>query len=142
MNSKMKQFWTMLLLASILLAGLVVVNGCKRSESVALAEADVVKATVEGTNFCLGCALKKQKGAAAQCSIFGHKHALEVTRAVADDGKDLTGMRGWILHYLETEKSQHLINEHHGETLTITGKIYTQERVLEVDSLKEAVTPK
>jgi len=132
----------MLMLASILLAGLIVVDSCKKSGSVARAEADVVKAAVEGTNFCLGCALKKQKGAAAQCSIFGHKHALEVTKAVGEDGKELTGMRGWVLHYLETEKSQDLIIEHHGEKLTITGKVYPLERELEVDSFSEDVTPK
>ncbi len=114
------------------------VSGCADKDGVEI-ESDVIKAAVEGTNFCLGCALKKQKGAAAQCSIFGHKHALKVTRAV---GKELTGMRGWVLHYLETEKSQDLIKQHHGEELTITGKVYPLERELEVDSFKEVVTSK
>ncbi len=117
------------------------VSGCAEKDGVEI-ESDVIKATVEGANFCLGCALKKQKGAAAQCSIFGHKHALKVTRAVGKDGKELTGMRGWVLHYLETEKSQDLIKQHHGEELTITGKVYPLERELEVDSFKEVVTSK
>jgi len=126
--------WGFFLVVIVVMGWLVA--GCTEESSTEI-ESDVVKATVEGTNFCLGCALKKQKGAAAQCSIFGHKHTLEVTKAVGEDGKELTGMRGWVLHYLETEKSQEPIKQHHGEKLTITGKVYPRERTLEVDSFKK-----
>ena len=63
----------------------------------------------------------------------GHKHALKVSKAVDKDGKELTGMRGGVLHYLENEKSRDLIKAHHGEKLTIIGKVYPLEKVLEVD---------
>ncbi len=98
----------------------------------------VVEATVTGENFCVGCALKKEKGAGAQCSIFGHKHSLRVTRAIATDNTELVEMQGWILFYLETEISQELIKGHHGENITITGKVYPDERVLEVDKFKKS----
>ena len=47
----------------------------------------VIQANVEGNNFCLGCALKKREGAAAMCSVFGHRHSLRVARATADAGR-------------------------------------------------------
>lgn len=105
-----------------------------KSEKVALAKP--FEATVTGSNFCLGCALKKQFEAGSQCSIYGHKHSLRVTKAVAD-GKDVPQMNGWVLHYLETDKSQDLINKRHGENLTVTGKVYPNERVLEVASVEK-----
>ncbi|KKK66611.1 hypothetical protein LCGC14_2962350, partial [marine sediment metagenome] len=100
----------------------------------------VVKAKVAGVNFCLGCALKKEQGAGAQCSRFGHKHSLRVTQ-VTVDGKERADMQGWVLHYLETDKSQDLIHKHHGARLTVIGKIYSRERVLEVISFEEAPAP-
>lgn len=96
--------------------------------------AAVIEATLTGRNFCLGCALQKEKGAGAQCRLFGHKHAFKAARAVGEDGKELADLGGSVLHYLETEKSQELITSHHGETLSIRGKVYPLERVLEVDS--------
>lgn len=99
-------------------------------------EANVVNVTVTGKNFCLGCALKKEQGAKAQCSIFGHKHVLRVEKAVDAEGKDLPEMKGQILHYLETETSNSLINEHHKETVTIKGKVYSTEGVVEVESFE------
>ncbi len=128
--------WGFLSIVIVVLGWLV---SCTAREGISETEKeqpDVIRVTVEGTNFCLGCSLKKNKGAGAQCSIFGHKHALEVTKVVAEDGKELTEMRGWVLHYLETEKSQDLIKKHHGEKLTITGKVYPRERVIEADSFK------
>ena len=109
-----------------------------RSEPSGNKDKGVVEVTVTGNNFCLGCALKKEKGAGAQCSIFGHKHSLRVTKAIAADSTELVEMQGWVLHYLETEKSQELIKGHHGENITITGKVYSDERVLEVDKFKKA----
>ncbi len=100
------------------------------------AEAKAIAATVVGENVCLGCSLKKEKGAAAQCSKYGHRHALKVIAASAA-GKELPEMKGWILHYLETDNGQPMIKEHHGETLTLKGKVYVEERVLEVDKLEE-----
>ncbi len=99
--------------------------------------AGVIHADVEGKNFCLGCALKKKKGAAAQCSLFGHKHSLRVSRATGEDGKELADLKGWVLHYLENEKSKALIREHHGENVKLSGIIYSHERVFEVSSMEK-----
>ncbi|MBI3099483.1 MAG: hypothetical protein HYY93_14835 [Planctomycetes bacterium] len=104
------------------------------------AEPKVIEATVVGENFCLGCALKKEKGAAAQCSKYGHRHALKVSSATGA-GKDLPEMKGWILHYLDTDAAQPLIKEHHGETLTLKGKVYAEERVLEAAAMEEPKKP-
>lgn len=104
------------------------------------AAAKVVEATVVGENFCLGCSLKKEKGAAAQCSIYGHRHALKVTTATAA-GKNLPEMKGWVLHYLDTDNAQSFIKQHGGETLTLKGKVYIDERVLEVNKPDEAKKP-
>ena len=45
--------------------------------------------TVVGRNDCLGCALKKAEGAAAQCAKYGHRHALEVESATGAGGATL-----------------------------------------------------
>ena len=50
MNSKKKQFGTILLLASLLLVVLIVLNGCKKSEPAAPAETkEVASAAIEQT---------------------------------------------------------------------------------------------
>ncbi len=99
--------------------------------------ADGIEATVVGENICLGCSLKKEKGAAAQCSKYGHRHVLKVTSATVD-GKERPTMEGWVLHYLETDKAEPLIKEHHEDTLTITGTVYSEERTFEVSELVES----
>ena len=113
-------------------------EGAPKKEGEAAAPPGVIHASVEGKNFCLGCALKKKKGAAAQCSLFGHKHSLRVTRATGKDGRELAELKGWVLHYLENEKSEALIKEHHGEDVKLSGIIYPQERVFEVSSMAKS----
>ncbi len=95
------------------------------------AQLEVIDATVVGENICVGCSIEKEKGAAAQCSKYGHRHALKVTTATTA-GKEIPEMKGWVLHYLETDNGQPMIKEHHGEVLTLKGKIYSEERVFEV----------
>lgn len=90
-----------------------------------------VLTTVTGQNFCLGCALKKEQGAGAQCDKYGHRHALKVTNASAD-GKDQAEMKGWVLTYLDTDKAQPYITGKHEAVVKVKGKVYAQERVLEV----------
>jgi YHS domain-containing protein len=64
MNGKMKQFKIILFFASLLLAGLITLNGCKKSEPAALSEGDteqVVIAAVEQTACpVMGAAIDKQ----------------------------------------------------------------------------------
>ncbi|MEK7774289.1 MAG: hypothetical protein AAB305_00185 [Candidatus Zixiibacteriota bacterium] len=99
--------------------------------------ASAVEATLVGENFCVGCSLKKASGAAAQCETYGHRHALKVSAATVE-GKDVAEMKGWVLHYLDTDDAQSYIKEHHGETVTIKGKIYAEARVFEVSKQTEA----
>lgn len=108
--------------------------------SQASASAEVIEAVVTGENYCLGCSLKKEWGAAAQCSKHGHRHALKVTTATAA-GKEIPELQGWVLHYLDTDNGQPFIEEHHEETLTLKGKVYREARVLEVEKQKDAKKP-
>ncbi|MBI4575272.1 MAG: hypothetical protein HY722_03310 [Planctomycetes bacterium] len=103
--------------------------------------AATIDAVVTGQNFCLGCQLKKDRGAAAQCDKYGHRHALRVTTAAGADGADLPALAGWVLHYLDTDLGQPFVKEHHDETLVLKGKVYTAERVLEVAEQKGAKKP-
>ena len=103
--------------------------------AVGVANANPPEAVITGENICLGCTLKAEQGADAQCSIFGHNHSLRVTSAKVG-GKDMPKMNGWILHYLETKESKELIRDHHNETVTVVGIVYNDERVLEVVSIK------
>ncbi len=104
------------------------------------ANAKVVEATVAGENVCLGCTLQHQEGAAAQCGKYGHRHALKVTSASAY-GEARPDLEGWVLHYLDVDNAQSVVKEHHGETVTLKGKVYTEERVLEVTRVVGAVKP-
>ncbi len=104
------------------------------------ASANVAESTVMGENICLGCTLQHQKGAAAQCAKYGHRHALKVTSA-STAGEEHPEMEGWVLHYLDTDDAQSVIKEHHGETLTVKGKVYAEERVLEVAEVEASATP-
>jgi hypothetical protein len=104
------------------------------------APSGAVEATLVGENFCLGCALKEEKGASAQCSVYGHRHALRVGTATSG-GKEIPEMQGWVLHYLDNDNGQPLIKEHHGETVTLEGKVYGDERVLEVVRLGKGEAP-
>lgn len=90
--------------------------------------------TVIGTNYCLGCALKKEQGAAAQCSVYGHRHALRVARATAKDGAELPELAGLTLHYLDNDGSTDLLagKDLHGKTVEVHGRLFEAERTLEV----------
>lgn len=113
----------------------------KTTTATATSQVAVTEATVEGENFCVGCSLKTSKGAAAQCSKYGHQHALKVTSATVD-GKEHPEMAGWVLHYLDTDSAQAVIKEHHGETVKMTGKVYSEERIFEVAKLEESKAAK
>lgn len=96
-----------------------------------------LEATVTGQNICLGCTLAREKGAAAQCSTYGHRHALKVA-SVSAAGKDASRFKGWVLHYLETDHGTPYIKGHHEEKLTLKGRIYEAERVFEVSGKEKS----
>jgi hypothetical protein len=141
MTHSVKARLTAIGVALLLVAGFALAQGYGTKPTTAekpATKAAVVSAIVTGTNSCLGCALKSEKGAAAQCSIYGHRHVLKVSKVVGEDGKTISGTKNWVLHYLETDKSKDLVGGHHGEKLQVTGKVYRDERVIEVASFKPA----
>ena len=91
--------------------------------------------TVVGNNYCVGCKLKKTKGAAAQCSIHGHQHALKVERATGEDGSTLRELAGVTLFYLENDRSVSLSKGEgtHGEKVKVIGSLFVDERILQVE---------
>jgi hypothetical protein len=80
---------------------------------------------ITGKVICQGCTLKKEKGAKAQCSIYGHINAIRTK-----DGK--------IWTILENDNSTELINNHdyEGSDIEIRGKRFDEARVIEVASFK------
>jgi len=105
----------------------------------AAAQATGVAMTIEGVNYCMGCTLKSEKGAAAQCSIYGHRHGLKVTKATKADGTEVASLVGKTLHYLDNDASKGLVGgEHHGETVTINATVFRKANTVQVNGL---VTP-
>jgi len=82
--------------------------------------------TLKGTLACLGCDLKKAHGAGAQCSVYGHKHALKTS-----NGKYYT--------FLENAKSEPLIKGEalHGKPVEVRGTLFPGSQVLEVTGYKQ-----
>lgn len=95
-----------------------------------------ITAVIQGEGVCLGCALKKEAGAAAECDKHGHRHALRVSAAIEDRGADgekaLPELKGWVLHYLDTDRAQPFIKGEQKGQISLQGKVYPAERVLEV----------
>lgn len=91
---------------------------------------------VTGTNYCVGCALKTDADAKANCKVYGHKHALKVDQLMDETMIIFPEFTGLTLFYLENEKSTKLINDNHGKRITVHGKLYLDTRVLEVESFE------
>jgi hypothetical protein len=102
------------------------------------ATAALNQVSIVGTNHCSGCALKKEQGAAAQCSKYGHRHSLKVEKALDATGKELPNMAGRTLAYLDNEKSEKLFkgDAFHGERVEVKGRLYSQEGIVEVQEYK------
>ncbi|MCH7773183.1 MAG: hypothetical protein IH784_02105 [Bacteroidetes bacterium] len=143
---KHKIFLTTKLLLTLILFLTLTVTAYSQDESTGKVElkkdiqqtvgSDVVSVMVEGTNICLGCTLKHEKGASAQCKIYGHRHTLKVEKAYDENGEELMYMAGWILHYLENDNSEEYIMGHHNDELKIKGIVYINERTLEVEEVE------
>ena len=102
--------------------------GCVKSES--------VKVTITGFNFCLGCKLKKELGAASDCAQFGHTNALRITKITAGEDCAVEDYVGTTIFYLENEKSTKLVSKIRGTAVEVTGTLYLTMPVLEVESYK------
>jgi hypothetical protein len=94
--------------------------------------------TATGENYCLGCGLKKGQGAAAQCSVYGHRHALRVETATGEDGAPLPSLAGQTLHYLDNDRSAALLAGEalHNARVQVKGKLFAPERTLEVGEVE------
>ncbi len=67
----------------------------------------------------------------------GQQHnALRVSRVLDENGKEMAGMEGWILFYLETDKSRPLITGHRSQWISVMGRLFSRERIIDVDSYK------
>ena len=107
------------------------------SSLLAQSDSSRAKVTVTGENVCESCSLKKEKGAAAQCKVYGHRHGLRVAKMECDGHQ--AGKCGYstaLLHYLENDQSKDLIQGNHGEQVEVSGTLYGPESVLQVDSYK------
>ena len=78
--------------------------------------------TIDGKVVCLGCDLKKGQGARAECTEFGHRHALKTA-----DGK--------IINLLENKYSADLIKgKYHDKDVNVHGVYFASANVLDVES--------
>ena len=105
-----------LLLAALMMMSLSVLAGQDRTEQSGEHQ------TFSGTLVCLGCDLKKAEGARAQCTDFGHKHALKT-----EDGKYIT--------FLENKYAADLMKgKHHDQTVEVHGVYFAGANTLDVES--------
>ena len=111
---------------------------------------------ITGKVICVGCTLSKEKGANAQCSIYGHTSALKVEKVVFSGswrrdpnykGKwpppDLPhpdpAYKGKIFYFLPNNGSAELLKEkYHGKKVIIVGKIYPEENMVDIRFVKFA----
>lgn len=94
---------------------------------------------ITGKVICLGCHLKKEKQAKAQCSIYGHTNAIFIEKIYDAKGKSIDELKGKIFQFLHNEKSDGLIKNHSysGKVIILVGKIYPEANILEVNFFKQ-----
>lgn len=124
---KMKGF-TLMAVAATLLSGFGYVAFAADGDAQEFASIDV---RAEGQNYCVACALHKA-GANSSCSVDGHKHAFKITKAYDSAGKELPNLKGETVHYIYNTKGKEYTDGHHGEQLPISGKLYTNQHVIDI----------
>lgn len=139
----MFQYFKFMLVLSLILGimpNLVLAQGHSHSDAVTsatpkLGQDEVV---VTGRVICLGCHLKQEKQAKAQCSIYGHTNAIIIEKAIDPEGKHVAGAEGKIYQFLHNEKSDELIKDHSyaGKVIIVAGKVYPEANILEVNFFK------
>lgn len=94
---------------------------------------------ITGKIICLGCSLKEEKDAKAQCSIYGHINALQIEKIIDAQGKSIEAAKGKIYQFLHNGQSDKLIKDHTylSKIIVITGKIYPEANIVEVRFFKE-----
>lgn len=88
-----------------------------------------------GENYCVACTLGKV-GANSSCSTTGHRHALKVAKAGDSSGNSIANLKGKTVHYLFNPKGKEYFEGHHGELLVVTGKLFVNERVVDIANVK------
>jgi hypothetical protein len=98
---------------------------------------------ITGTVICTSCDLKKAKGAKSQCSIYGCNYVIK-TKDVRDyKGKPIKDEIGKIFHILENDNSSDLLQKKcKGREVIIVGKLYSEERIIEIEFVKLASVKK
>ncbi|MGH2568097.1 MAG: hypothetical protein ACRDGA_07125 [Bacteroidota bacterium] len=94
--------------------------------------------TIVGTLNCSSCDLKAEQGAASQCAIYGCQFSFKTEKVSDAVRKRVQEYEGKTYHILRNDRSKELAhNEHKKHKYEISGKIYDEERVLEVVSFAE-----
>lgn len=116
MEKARKRSWLFL---AVMLLGLGMLPGIQAQA----AESTVI----HGDVVCFGCALKKEQGAKAQCSVYGHVNAVRL-----GDGK--------IWSILENDQSKELVQNHDyaGKHVHIQGRQIPEAQTIEVESFEVA----
>jgi len=96
--------------------------------------------TVTGVNVSLLEHFGSDDEKASASADHGKHNALKVTSAVDGEGNAVEGMEGVYLHYLPTESAEALLagDAHAGATVTVTGKVFVEARLLVVSSFEAA----
>lgn len=103
------------------------------------AQGEVV-VTVTGTLRCASCELKKKKGAASQCALHGCQFSFGAEKIVNEAGKRLKKLEGKLYHILVNDQSKPLLQkENKGKRFSVTGKVYGDERVIEIVTFAPAI---
>ena len=128
------------LVLALALAALPVLAAPALADPPAEQRAEAQQVVLTGENRCLGCAVKKSDGAAAQCSLYGHRHGLRVESARAGAGGVLADLAGQTPHYLDNDQSAALVRGEstHGQKVEVTGRLFPAEHLIEVASFKAA----
>ncbi|MBA3052404.1 hypothetical protein KKF70_00880 [bacterium] len=94
---------------------------------------------VTGTLVCTSCSLKKSKKAESQCSVYGCSYAIKTEKVMSPKGEKLKEETGVLFHILANDKSEDLLQANNkGRDVIVVGKLYSDERVIEIDFVKYA----
>jgi hypothetical protein len=124
-GGSMIQKTAILMTVILLMVASLAVAGEKKAEMKAemKGEMKAVDGIFEGKLVCLACDLKETEGARAECSVYGHKHALKTS-----DGR--------YINLLENKYSADLLNseKYAGKDIKIQGVYYASANQLDVQS--------
>ena len=93
--------------------------------------------SVVGTVRCTSCDLKKEKHAAAQCSIYGCQFAVKTDTVTDEKGKRVKTLEGKTYQIMLNDQSKGLTaKEQKGGRFALKAKIYADDGVIEVESFE------